>query len=606
MMRCLVAQFENQRIRFPLPETQAIIGSSAASDIVLPFPGVSRAHARLVCSADRIQLLDLGSKNRLLVGAERRDEADLVEGTPVQVGRVFLTIENVSSSDVQLAIRVPSGAMQDRSSAADTHDGSGEHAPGAALRFVRMVESTRGRDFQRRCNELLELAREILGATSIAGFAIDSGGTVAIDMVSGSLPAESWLDELRFLAHDRADRAMPIFRRGSTERFLCWIDRRKTGAAALLIAFPGPDPAIEAWKVDLGGYVALKFGAVSLPPVAALERLTPLKLPAEMVDTTSAAMRKLLDHLAATVSSRLDVLLWGETGTGKELFAKMIHDSGPTVSGPFVAINCAAIPSELLEAELFGVEGRVATGVDPRKGYFLLADGGSIFLDEVGELPERLQAKLLRVLQEREVLPLGASRPRRISLRVIAASNRDLQALTQDGRFRADLYYRLRGLQFHIPPLRDRREDIPALVMAFVHRACVEYERRVTGVSRRALSLLMEYDWPGNVRELKSEVERAVLVTPNGSAIPAEAFAAVQWSLAHRRPERPPSSATAFATPEDSPRGVSLQGQLDDVERQEILRALDQSRGNRSRAARILGISRNGLTLKLRRLGISG
>ena len=596
-MLCLVARFGDQKVRFALPEGEAIIGSAATSDIMLPFPGVSRAHARIVRDGDHIHLRDLGSKNRLLVGAERRDEVDLARDSIVQVGRAFLTIEDASSSDLVLALRPASSQREDESTAATAQDASsGDDAPASALRFVRSVEALRGRRFRAKRADLLSEARRLLGASSIAVLAIDRAGEVAIDSLAGEMPAASVLEELRYLTFDRREKAMPIVR----ANVVFWIDRRKGSSAALVVILPGF--AAEAWKRDLASYVALKF----LEPAEEVEQSAasepaPLRVPPEMVAGSSAAMRNLLTQMERTVSSRMDVLLWGETGTGKELFARMIHMSGPTSTGPFVAINCAAIPSELLEAELFGVEGRVATGVDPRRGHFLFADGGSIFLDEVGELPDRLQAKLLRVLQEREVLSLGSSRPRKISLRVIAASNRDLFALTRDGKFRSDLYYRLRGLQFHIPPLRDRREDIPALVLAFVERACAEYNRRIAGVSRKALTLLTEYDWPGNVRELKSEVERAVLVTPNGSAIQAEAFASVQWAKEHHQSVPEP---TPERLPKDS--AVFLKSRVEDVEREQILQVLHEAGGNRSRAARLLGISRNGLTMKLRRLGLIG
>jgi transcriptional regulator with PAS, ATPase and Fis domain len=283
-----------------------------------------------------------------------------------------------------------------------------------------------------------------------------------------------------------------------------------------------------------------------------------------------------------------------------------VHASGPNASGPFVAINCAAIPSELLESELFGVHGRVATGVDPRPGLFIQADGGSIFLDQIGELAEPLQAKLLRVLQEREVLPLGASGPRKIDVRVIASSNRDLLQRTEESRFRADLYYRLRGLQFHIPPLRERREDIPALVLAFVTRASEAHHRRVQGVSRKALQLLMEHDWPGNVRELQSEVERAVLVCHRGGTLQAEQFGSVKWAV-DRKSAAPsgadkPSATLPMAVPRHD--DGTLPERIDALERKAIKDTLRAARGNKSLAARMLGITRNGLAIKMKRLNI--
>jgi transcriptional regulator with PAS, ATPase and Fis domain len=294
----------------------------------------------------------------------------------------------------------------------------------------------------------------------------------------------------------------------------------------------------------------------------------------------------------------------------------MIHSSGATANGPFVAINCAAIPTDLLEAELFGVQARYATGVDARPGRFVQADGGSIFLDEIGELAEPLQAKMLRVLQEREVLPLGASTPRHIDLRVIAASNRDLLSVVDQGRFRRDLYYRLAGLEFRIPPLRERPDDIPALALAFLERFSQEQQKSVRGMSRRALELLLAHHWPGNVRELQNEIARAVLHCHEGGILRTEHFPSVLRALqtGHARsaenisphpdasgalaPPQPPRTSVTEPVPQQA-----LQGTLEAVEREEIRRALETTAGNKTAAARLLGITRNGLALKLKRLG---
>jgi transcriptional regulator with PAS, ATPase and Fis domain len=307
-----------------------------------------------------------------------------------------------------------------------------------------------------------------------------------------------------------------------------------------------------------------------------------------MILGQSQTMRGLLSQIGRTVGSDMSILLLGETGTGKELFARLIHASGPACRGPFIAVNCAAIPGELLEAELFGVQRHVATGVDPRPGLFAEANGGTILLDEIGEMPDRMQAKLLRVLQEREVLPVGASTPKKIDVHVIATSNRDLLEQVEAGQFRADLYYRLRGLQFQIPPLRERKDDIPGLVLGFIERAAQEYGKRVRGVTRKALQLLLEHDWPGNVRELESEIRRAVLVCTDDAPLTADHLSAL------RETQGPP--------PEKPDQATTLQGKIDSLERREIEAALRATHGNHSAAARLLGITRNGLAMKIKRL----
>jgi two-component system response regulator HupR/HoxA len=273
-----------------------------------------------------------------------------------------------------------------------------------------------------------------------------------------------------------------------------------------------------------------------------------------------------------------------------------------------VAVNCAAIPDELLEAELFGVAARVATGVDPRPGRFQQAEGGVLLLDEIGELPEKLQAKLLRVLQEREVLPLGGAAARRIDVRVIAMTNRDLGRLAAEGGFRADLYFRLRGLELRVPPLRERREDIPELVLAFATAAARQAGKRILGVSRRALELLQSYAWPGNIRELENEVRRAVLLCSSGALLESGDFADVRDAVAKLRaaahPARAADAGPALPASTAAAAGASLRERVDAVERQAIRDALARCGGDKSKAARELQISRNGLSLKLKRLGI--
>ncbi|MBK6407779.1 MAG: sigma-54-dependent Fis family transcriptional regulator [Holophagales bacterium] len=331
-----------------------------------------------------------------------------------------------------------------------------------------------------------------------------------------------------------------------------------------------------------------------------------LVLPEGMVRGDSIAMRGLLSQIAKTVHSRIDVLIHGETGTGKELIAQLIHASGPTAGGPFVAINCAAIPAELLESELFGVRARVATGVDAQLGRILDANGGTLLLDEIGEMPLSLQPKLLRFLQEREVHSIGASKPEKVNVRVISISNRDLLEDSRAGRFRSDLFYRLRGLQFHVPPLRDRKEDIAGLVAALAARAAEEEGKQIRGISRKALDLLEAYDWPGNVRELQAEVHRAVLFCPAGALLGAEHFKTVDWAVRQGRSGSAAERETLRPGQHLGGGGLELRDRVVKLEKEMIAAALAETAGNQTRAAKILGITRNGLALKLARLFPSG
>jgi transcriptional regulator with PAS, ATPase and Fis domain len=475
-----------------------------------------------------------------------------------------------------------SQAVLEEANASDL-EGMGESLADA-LRLVRDVLAAGSK----RRQQVLEKVRSAVDAECIALLA-SPHDDVSVQAVAGSLPERAAI-ELVVRGFASASRKWHTMTISSPSLTTICAGRRNRLVAACFATPPPP------WVEELISFVAERLTAAADADSESQQKPDErvLVLPPEMVVGTSESMKRLLEQVSATLGSRMDVLLFGETGTGKELFAHMIHDSGPSRRGPFVAVNCAAIPSELLEAELFGVHGRVATGVDPRPGLFARAHGGTILLDEIGELPERLQPKLLRVLQEREILPLGANAPRKIDTRVISASNRDLAELVAEGKFRADLYYRLQGLHFHLPPLRERAEDMPALALEFVRRAAAECGKVVDGITPRALQLLSERPWPGNVRELQTVIRRAVLMCSEGSVLRPEHFETLA-SRFQQRAALPPSREPSVGT---------LRDRLNELERAEIENALAATGGNQSKAARLLGITRNGLALKMKRLQI--
>ncbi|MEZ5404089.1 MAG: sigma-54 dependent transcriptional regulator [Bryobacteraceae bacterium] len=304
---------------------------------------------------------------------------------------------------------------------------------------------------------------------------------------------------------------------------------------------------------------------------------------AEMIGRAEAWARAVEE---ATLAARSDarVLLVGESGTGKELLAAHIHASSPFAAGPFVKVNCAAIPTELLETELFGHEKGAFTGAAAaRRGKFELADAGTIFLDEVGDLPLPAQAKLLRVLQEGEFHRVGGEEPVRVAVRVVSATNRDLATLAGQQKFREDLYYRLNVMPVRVPPLRERRDDIPLLALYFLEAFCRRNNFRPKGLAPEALELLERWHWPGNVRELRNVVERMAILTP-GETIGA---GAVPYEL--RSAEAPPTS---------------IQQARESAERDHIQRALEAASWNVSAAARALGMERTNLHKRIRALGL--
>ncbi len=308
----------------------------------------------------------------------------------------------------------------------------------------------------------------------------------------------------------------------------------------------------------------------------------------EGMESANSAMRELLATALKVASSEATVLITGESGTGKEVLARLIHRNSPRRSAPMVCVNCSAIPENLIESELFGhVKGAFTGAVTSRKGRFQSANGGTLFLDEIGELRPELQAKLLRVLQEGEVEPVGADRPEKVDVRIVAATNRDLREEIAAGRFREDLFYRLSVIPLHLPPLRERKEDIPALVAHFLRKLGAPPGVRF---SERALAAMQAYDWPGNIRELQNAVERCVILR-RGEVID-------DW--------RPPlasqgsGAANGGLVPDIPDEGISLE----EVEKELIRKALAKSGGNRSEAARLLRIPRHVLIYRLEKFGI--
>ena len=305
------------------------------------------------------------------------------------------------------------------------------------------------------------------------------------------------------------------------------------------------------------------------------------------LETSNARMAEAINTAARAASSRATILVRGESGTGKELLARAIHYASPRGKNPLVAVNVAALPETLLESELFGHDRGAFTGADrEHRGRFELADGGTRFLDEIGDLPRSTQVKLLRVLQEQAFERLGGSRTIRVDVRVIAATNRDLDAMVRSGEFREDLYYRLNVVSIDIPPLRDRREDIPLLVDAFLKRFTAESVSRATGVSREAMDLLLKHPYPGNVRELENLVHRAVVLARG----PLITTADLPLHLQEMKSEEP--SAGSFVE------------RVAGFERALIVEALDQASGVQTRAAKALGMSERHLRYKLQKYGI--
>ncbi|MBN2575142.1 MAG: sigma-54-dependent Fis family transcriptional regulator [Deltaproteobacteria bacterium] len=344
----------------------------------------------------------------------------------------------------------------------------------------------------------------------------------------------------------------------------------------------------------------------------------------------SAAIRQVFQVVDKVADTPSTVLLTGESGTGKELVARALHDFSSRASGPFIKINCAAIPKTLMESELFGYEKGAFTGaVGSKPGRFELAHGGSLFLDEIGEIPIEMQVKLLRVLQESEFERVGGIKTIKVDVRLVTATNRDLAAEITTGGFRDDLYYRLNVVPIHLPPLRERREDIPLLVEHFIARFNDRLRKQIAGAEPEAIERLVSHGWPGNIRELENVIERTMLFCEGPQIrvtdLPGELAAPPQGALPQVAPqeERPPSAAASSgalpaqaAAPIPSVSAVppvgeevgslkeAVRAETERVERELIQRALDETGGNITKAARKLQISRKSLQTKMKELGL--
>lgn len=337
----------------------------------------------------------------------------------------------------------------------------------------------------------------------------------------------------------------------------------------------------------------------------------------------SAPIKELLDLIERVALSRTSVLIIGESGTGKELVARLIHDSSPLAGRAFVPVNCGAIPENLIESELFGHKKGSFTGaVSDKMGLFEVANAGTLFLDEIGELPLHMQVKLLRTLQDRTVRRVGDNEDRKIDVRIIAATNRDLETLTREGKFREDLYYRLNVIQIKTPPLRERGEDIEVLANNFIERCAAKQGKKVSGYDEEVGAAFLSYRWPGNVRELENVIERAVTLTPDDKVhldmLPPpliEAFRIQQERGSEASGGKVGGKsvvvggagiARGFSLPEPNfDRGaIQLDEILNGVEKTYLLKALEHTGGVKKKAAEFLGITFRSIRYRLKKLGL--
>ncbi len=557
------ARSEDETLRIALSPGRNVIGSDASCEVCLTHPTVSRHHAALTIDGDTIELEDLGSRNGTLVRSRRVEHAVLEPGDIVVVGRVLLRLEEILEEDLEVGIAVQAPA-----------------AKAIAPSELRGTETTQFFNPLDRfsLDYLPQLLEHIDVGLGPARFAQRLGAALfdAIAPAAAVEVIEHGAERGVLFAAEHADLAINRPH---------WIESR-AGIYEVRTLFPNESMGRHFRPIVKSA--AMLLNLCDRPRGQEVVAASRPGLPAERPNPVSVVreVSRIYDQAERVARGDVGVLIYGESGTGKEVLARFVHGASLRGARPMVAINCASLPRDLLEAELFGVERGVATGVEARAGRFEQADQGTIFLDEIGDMAAETQAKILRVLQEHEVFRLGGHTPRPARARVIAATNRPIDRMLAEGTFRPDLYHRIATWEVELPPLRRRRADIPNLAAHFLSTSARAHRVRVPGISRAALRLLDQYHWPGNIRQLQNEIARAVLFLEDGELLDSERLSpTIRGARAVRA-------------------GSSLNEIVEAVERDEIIAALEACGGDTAVTAARLQISRPTLYRRIKSLGI--
>jgi len=561
----LIVDSGHRKQRFPLIEGANQLGSSPNCSVRIVHPSVSRRHALIHVNVDGAEVEDTGSRNGTRVAGVRvtgHKRKKLAVGEVLTLGAVSTVLEEVSVKDLEPAVRFRARSSDPISSA--------EHEAGGVLTGTIGTARTFALE---KLPDLLTLLASRCGVTrmsqAVGAALFETLPCLALEIVSAE--TEGVLFRGRH-ADDSADE----------EQNQAVVSN---GHIRISVALAHPTHAKSYAPLLETGSLLIQLAADADPLVspAAVAARSPLPLPEPA--TVVPEVRKIYSDAARVSQGNVSVLVRGASGTGKEVLARFLHESSPRAPKPFVALNCAALPRDLLESELFGIEQGVATGVSSRPGKFEMAAGGTLFLDEIGDMALETQARILRVLQEGEVHRLGSREPRSADVRVVAASHRDLDAMLQDGSFRSDLYHRIADWTVRLPTLRERRADIANLAAFFLEREIKHRGLKVAGISRGAMDLLEAYEWPGNIRQLEREMSRAALFLERGELLESSHL----------------QEAIRCAEPSVTP---GLKERLEQVERREIQQALAGQGWSVQAAARELRIGLSTLYRRMRELGI--
>ncbi len=561
----IVAQLGGQPTRFLLKAGENLVGSHRSCEVFLDHPTVSRHHAVLLVVDEKIQVADFGSENGTWVDSVRvQQPVDLEAPAEFSFGAVKAVIEQIPDEDTVAAPLPDFGwaeipASPSSESSAPTSKGTTASVGPLHLFTLgylpEMVGAlSDGIDQAHLAPRLVAILTTCLPCHRVEVMALNGKATLA-EAGEEKEGEGTWAEV--------GDPALTLR-----------VQFASAGSASLY------HPLLEASR-ELLVIANLKKGRGRTGPGLPRSRVAPPDPP-----SVDPVVRDLYEKAAVIAEGDVNVLIRGDSGTGKEVLARYLHRASLRRDGPFVALNCPALPSDLLESELFGIESGVATGVSSRPGKFELADGGTLFLDEIGDMAPESQAKILRVLQEGEVFRLGGREARPASVRVVSATNRDLDKMRREEKFRDDLYHRIADWVVRLPNLSERRADIPNLGAFFLAREAKRLGRRVVGISQAALRALVSYDWPGNIRQLEREMARAVLFAGQDQLLD---LGCLQDAIR----EEAANSAT-----ED------LKDFLERVEKKEISRVLLEQNGDVGEASARLGVPVSSLYRRIKRLGI--